>query len=281
MNPASVHSVRRFLAEKGIRPSRRLGQNFLTDRGIARRIVSASGVQPGESCLEIGAGLGMLTEALAAAGGDVTAVEVDARLAEELSARFSGRAGVRVVHGDFLKLDFRDLLAPARLPVRVVANIPYSITTPIIERLLEHRDDVSGIALLVQREVAERVTAAPGTRQYGSLSVFCQMLAAPRIAFTVPRHVFHPEPEVESVLLLLTPGRPRASRAEMDAALRLARAAFTQRRKRLPNPLSEALGVPKQDVEETLRRAGLDPDRRAEDLGVDDYLRLAEILVPD
>lgn len=280
VNAASRSSVRRFLASRGIRPSRRLGQNFLTDRGVAGRIVAVSGLQPGEGCLEIGAGLGMLTDALAAAGAEVTAIELDARLAEALSERMAGCANVRIVHGDFLKLDLRDLLSSIQQPVRVVANIPYSITTPIIERLLEHRTAISGIALLVQKEVAERVSASPGSRQYGSLSVFCQMFTEARVAFAVPRHLFYPEPEVESVLLLMTPRATGLTPEREDAALRLARAAFTQRRKRIVNPLSDLLGLPKEKVEDAMRRAGLDPARRAEELSVADFVRLADLLLP-
>lgn len=247
---------------------------------MAGRIVAVSGLQPGESCLEIGAGLGMLTDALAAAGAEVTAIELDARLAEALSERMAGCANVRIVHGDFLKLDLRDLLSSIQQPVRVVANIPYSITTPIIQRLLEYRTAISGIALLVQKEVAERVSASPGSRQYGSLSVFCQMFTESRLAFAVPRHLFYPEPEVESVLLLMTPRATGLTPEREDAALRLARAAFTQRRKRIVNPLSDLLGLPKEKVEDAMRRAGLDPARRAEELSVADFVRLADLLLP-
>lgn len=264
----------------GGRPSRRLGQNFLTDRKVAQRIVAASGLQPGDSCLEIGSGLGMLTEALAAAGAQVTSVEVDGRLAEAVSRRMCALAAVRVLHADFLKLDLQTLLEEMRPPVRVVANIPYSITTPIIERLLEHRKAISAIALLVQKEVAERISAAPGSRQYGSLSVFCQMFTQVRVAFPVPRRVFYPEPEVDSSLLLLTPRETGLTAEREDAVLRLARAAFTQRRKRLPNPVSDVLGVPKETVEEAMRRAGIDPARRAEELGVQHFAVLADELLP-
>ncbi|BCW98082.1 MAG: ribosomal RNA small subunit methyltransferase A [Armatimonadota bacterium] len=247
---------------------------------MAGRIVAASGLQPGESCLEIGAGLGMLTEALAAAGARVTAIEVDARLAQALSERMAGRANVSVVRCDFLKMDLGALLSSLGRPVRVVANIPYSITSPIIERLLEHRTAISGIALLVQKEVAERVSASPGSRQYGSLSVFCQMFTEARVAFAVPRHLFYPEPAVESVLLLMTPRETGLTAERESAALRLARAAFTQRRKRVVNPLSDLLGIPKDKVEDAIRRAGLDPARRAAELSVADLVRLAKLLLP-
>jgi len=279
INPASPASIRRFFRRVGGRPSRRLGQNFLTDRKVAQRIVAASGLQPGDSCLEIGAGLGTLTEALAAAGARVTSVEVDGRLAEAVSRRMSGLPAVRVLRADFLKLDLQTLLEDMRPPVRVVANIPYSITTPIIERLLEHRRAISAIALLVQKEVAERISAAPGSRQYGSLSVFCQMFTQVRVAFPVPRRVFYPEPEVDSSLLLLTPRETGLTAEREDAVLRLARAAFTQRRKRLPNPVSDVLGVPKETVEEAMRRAGIDPARRAEELAVQEFAVLADELL--
>lgn len=277
-SPFSPSAVRRFLMQRGIRPSRRLGQSFLVDQGTAAKIVAASGLTPGEPCLEIGPGLGALTGVLAAAGAGVTAVEVDRRLADALQETYGDRPGVRIVEGDFLAADMDELLAHASGPARVVANIPYSITTPIIEKLLACKQRLSGIALLVQKEFAERMAAAPGASAFSSLSVFCAYHCDVRLAFTVSRHLFYPAPEVDSALVLLTPLPPRLPPREEDAFFRALRAAFSQRRKKALNALSDGLGLSKVKISAALDGAGIGAEARAQHISLQQYLLLARRL---
>ncbi len=278
LNPASPSSVRRFLSAAGIRPSRRLGQSFLVDQGTAAKIVAASGLASGEACLEIGPGLGALTDALAAAGARVTAVEVDHRLAAALEERYQDNPSITVVDGDILRVDLSEVMDVSAGTVRVVANIPYSITTPIIERLLEHKDRLSGITLLVQKEVAERITASPGSSEYSSLTVFCAYHCEVRLAFTVPRHLFLPSPDVDSALTVMTP-QPARLREDVEALFfRALRAAFSQRRKKAVNGLTAGLGLDKAVVQAALDQAAIAADARAEDISLEGYQRLAAAL---
>jgi 16S rRNA (adenine1518-N6/adenine1519-N6)-dimethyltransferase len=278
LNPASPSSVRRFLSAAGIRPSRRLGQSFLVDQGTAARIVAASGLVAGETCLEIGPGLGALTDALAVAGARVTAVEVDHRLAAALKDRYRDNPSVTIVDGDILRVDLSEVADASSCPVRVVANIPYSITTPIIERLLEHKDRLSGITLLVQKEVAERITASPGSSDYSSLTVFCAYHCDVRLAFTVPRHLFLPSPDVDSALIVMTPQPARLREAVQALFFRALRAAFSQRRKKAANGLAAGMGMDKAVVQAALEQAAIPADARAEDISLEGYLRLAAAL---
>lgn len=274
-NPTSPTSVKRFLRERGFHPSKRLGQSFLIDQGTAGRIVSASGLMAGESCLEIGPGLGALTAALAGSAGALAAVEVDARLAELLRDEYADTPSIRIIHADFLKIDLARLLEELGGRARVVANIPYSITTPIIERLLAHKDGLSGVTLLVQKEVAERITATPGSGAYSSLSVFCAYHAEARIAFGVSRNLFWPVPEVDSSVLTLTPKKAELEDEEEQAFFQILRSAFGQRRKTVLNTLSSGLDIPKDALGAIIGKAGISPGARAEELSLEDYKRLA------
>lgn len=265
----------RFLRSRGIHPSRRLGQSFLVDQGTAGRIAVAGGVAPGDTCLEIGPGLGALTEQLAKSASRVIAVEVDGRFAELLRERFADQPAVNIVHSDFLALDLPEL---AGGPVRVVANIPYSITTPIIERLIRGKGIVRGAALLVQREVAERIAAGPGSRDYSSLSVFCQLHSTVRVAFTVSRRLFVPVPDVDSALLILDPRDTGITPEQERRVEHVVQAGFAQRRKTLVNSLSRMLPAAKEDVARALARAGIPDAVRAEDVDVAGFVRLADEL---
>ncbi len=281
LNPYSPASVARFLRANGIRPSRRLGQSFLTERGTNDRIVASSGLVPEEVCLEIGPGLGALTDILAEKCRGVVAVEVDHRLSDILSRRFAEAESVEIICADFLKLGLGDLLERIPAPVRVVANIPYSITTPVLEKLLEHKDRLTGIALLVQKEVAARVTAAPDSPDYSSLSIFCAYHAACKIAFHVNRHVFVPTPDVDSSLILLTPLKPDLLPPQESTFFRLLRAAFGQRRKTLQNALAVGMGIEKAEAAGLLKKADIGITLRAEELSVDDYKRLARTIADE
>jgi len=277
--PYSPVWIKTALQRMGIRPSKRLGQNFLIDRGVIARIISASGLSQGETCLEIGPGLGALTGALALTAGKVIAVEVDSRLAGYLLEIYGTNQTVEIVHKDFLKADIRALLEYEPGKTRVIANIPYSITSPIIERLLSVKDRVSGITLLVQKEVAARLGASPGSDDYSSLTVYCAYHCRVTVLFDVPRHLFYPRPEVESSLVSLEPMPPRLEPDAEALFFRILRASFSQRRKRLANCLASGMNIPKAEAEKLVHGCGLPPDVRAEELSLDAFLSLTKAAV--
>jgi 16S rRNA (adenine1518-N6/adenine1519-N6)-dimethyltransferase len=258
----------------GVRPSRRLGQNFLLDPRVAERIAGMV-TDPREPVVEIGPGLGALTERLAAGGRTVVAVELDLRLAEEVERLLAGRANVRVVRGDVLEQRLSDLV-PGNAAVTVVANLPYSITTPAVEWVLAGGARVRRALLMVQREVAERMTAQPGGREFGSLAVFLAMHAEVQPLFRVSPGAFYPRPEVESVVVEVMP-RPYPGTTELERsdAEKLARAATVSRRKTIANALARGMGVEPDTARRLLIEADVDPGRRGETLAVEDWLNLA------
>lgn len=264
-------SVRALLAEHGLRPSRRLGQHFLADPNTARRIVRLAGVDTGDRVLEIGPGLGSLTLALRERGCDVLALEVDRSLADVLEVVVTGDEGVRVVTDDALAVDFDILLGAG--PWRCVSNLPYNIATPVVIRLLEEAPSVRTALVMVQREVADRLVAAPGTSAYGAASVRVAYYADARIVGAVPRAVFVPVPKVDSALVEIVrrdvPAVDVPSRARF---FELVRAGFAHRRKMLRRALRPVLGERTADV---LIRAGVDPRARAESLGLTEWASLA------
>lgn len=269
--------LRELLANRGIRPRKRLGQHFLIDHNLLDTIVAALDLDPHDRVLEIGAGVGTLTQPLAASGAQLVAVEVDERLAAVLAETVGVAANVEVMRDDLLALDLKSLLADGRW--KIAGNLPYYITTPILARLLEVRDRVERMVLTVQREVADRINAAPGGRDYGSLSVLAQFHCQVERVAAVSRHCFYPEPEVESVILRFNVrAQPAVAVADEALFFALVRAAFGQRRKTLANALAGAgfaLGRPLPDL---LRAAGIDPQRRGETLSLEEFASLANRL---
>jgi 16S rRNA (adenine1518-N6/adenine1519-N6)-dimethyltransferase len=279
-DPASPSNASALLRAYGLRPRKRWGQNFLCDRNVLDRIVRAAALQPGDNTLEIGAGLGALTRSLADFCESVTSVEIDRLLEPILRETLAGRDNVRLVFADFLQLDLPALLDQAFGPRSgiVVANIPYYITTPILERLLAHKARIRRIVLLVQQEFAERLAAKPGTEQYGSMTVFAQYHARVEMAGKVSRSVFLPPPEVGSAIVALTPVMPGTVAVRDETAFfRLVRAAFGQRRKTLLNALAGGdTGLDRPAAGALLARAGIDPSRRGETLSLQEFARLAD-----
>lgn len=266
-DPLGRGATARLLAAHGIRPRKDLGQHFLVDPNLVRRIVAVSGVGPGDRVLEIGAGAGTLTRGLAAAGARVLAYEVDPRLRPVLEASLEGMDGVEVRYEDASDLD------PARLedgPWVVVANLPYHVGTPLLLTLLRRAPAITRFVVMLQREAVERLAASPGSRTYGLPSVVVRLYGRVEIAFRVPPTVFLPLPRVESAVAVVhrTPSHPSAERA-----IALAASAFGQRRKMLRRSLAGALADPTA----VLAAAGIDATLRAEDLAAEDYLRLAEV----
>lgn len=280
---ATPSGMAAVLAHYGLAPRKGLGQNFLVDRHIVAKILDAAQLTPTDTVLEIGPGLGVLTWELATRVQSVIAVEVDAGLMRWLGDLFAGHPRVRLVHGDALEVDLAALLqehppGPGG-SAKVLANLPYYITSPLLMRLLEEGLPLSLLVVMVQKEVARRLTARPGSKDYGALSVAVQLRATVETVTAVPPGVFFPPPEVESavVRLALRPLPPEAGDGSFVSAV--VRAAFGQRRKTLRNALQGAAGPwDKTAVPAALAAAGIDGSRRGETLSVEEFVRLAAAL---
>ena len=261
------------------RAKRSLGQNFLVDRRALARVVDAAELSPSDQELEIGPGRGALTERLAERAGRVVAIELDDALVARLSARFADRPSVRIVAGDARTLDVGALL-DASAGYKLVANLPYYAATPIVRRFLEMDDGPRLMVVMVQREVARSMTAAPGDMSL--LSVATQLYGRPRLVATVPPRAFRPAPKVTSAIVRIDvydrPALPL--RSERDF-FRLARAGFSARRKQLRNALSRGLSLPAAEAERLLARAGIDPRRRAETLSLAEWGALHDAAGPE
>lgn len=258
-----------LLKKYDLRPKKGLGQNFLSDPNVLKRVVAAGGVTSQDVVLEIGPGLGSLTLALAHEAKRVVAVEIDERMLGPLEEVLGGEENVRVVHGDVLEQDIPQLMAYPE-PYVVVANIPYYITSPILRHLLESGHPPVRLALTVQREVAERIVASPPEMSLLALSV--QVYGAAQIAFRIPAGAFTPRPKVDSAVVRVDVlPTPRIPAALLDLFFRLARAGFSQKRKTLRNSISAGMHWGKDEAEETLRAAAIDPMRRAETLSMEEW----------
>lgn len=256
------------------RPRKRFGQHFLVDVSVARRIVALARLSGRETVLEVGPGRGALTRLLVREAARLYLIEIDRDLSRRLREEFASSPNVKVVEGDVLDIDLLELL-PTDRPVVVVANLPYNISTPVLMQLLETPERFARLVLMVQREVAERLCGAPGSKAYGALSVMAQLVAAMRIALRVPPAAFSPRPKVESAVVVLEPHRDgQVSDAERHAIRRVVRTVFMQRRKQLGNALTPLTAHPHA----VLRDLGVDPRRRPETLTVAEFVRLARAL---
>ena len=269
--PIQPGEIRRLLTSIGVAPYKGWGQHFLADPGVPRRMVEIAGIEPGDAVIEVGPGLGILTEALLRAGAEVTAVEVDPRLAAYLRERFAGDSRLRLVEGDVLKLDLADLAPPGR-PVKLVANLPYSITSAALRHALAGPWRPSSLVVMVQEEVARRIVAAPP--EMSLLAVSVQLFGQPRLALRVPGDAFVPPPTVNSAVVAMRVEAPPLPDAEHTRFFRIVAAGFAQRRKTLLNSLSAGLSLPRPAIEPALVAAGIDPLRRAQTLALDEWLRL-------
>jgi 16S rRNA (adenine1518-N6/adenine1519-N6)-dimethyltransferase len=268
---------RRASAPRVTRPKKRFGQHFLVSPAVLRGILRLAELTPEDTVLEIGAGTGTLTAALAAKVRQVLAVEVDRDLIPPLRRRFAGQPHVRIIHADALRFDFAQLTAPCK----VVANLPYGTATAILMRLLAQRRRISLAVVMLQREVAARLCATPGTKAYGSLTLTAQWYATVYKGFQVPPSAFSPAPKVMSSVVKIIPhAQPPLAVRDEALLFRLIRAAFAQRRKTLLNALAAALRpqVEPAVLAQTLRAAGLDGRRRGETLTLAEFARLADAL---
>jgi 16S rRNA (adenine1518-N6/adenine1519-N6)-dimethyltransferase len=265
----TLHILKTF----GIHMSKKLGQNFLVDEQVVDGIVAAANLKTDDTVLEIGPGIGTLTQGLAETGARIVAVELDRRLIEVLGRTLSGYENIQLVQGDILRIDITREVAAEKY--KVVANLPYYITTPIIMGLLEQRLPVELLVTMVQKEVAQRMVAKPGSKTYGALSVAVQYYTEPEIMFTVPPSSFIPSPAVESAVIRCTVRRePPVIIQSEKIFFRVVKASFAQRRKTLANSLKTA-GLDTEKVRNILNAAGIDGSRRGETLSLQEFADIA------
>ena len=261
------------------KPRKELGQHFLTNPSLLEKIVAAADIQPAQVVLEIGPGLGHLTWALAQAGARVVAIEIDRDLAARLTAETRSNPSVTVIQGDFLTASPADWLAQVQLsgaPYKVVANIPYYVTSPILRALLETGHQPELIVIMVQLEVAKQITATPD--EMNLLAVSVQFFGDPRLVGRVPAGAFHPRPKVDSAIVRIRVHHPsRWPAVEADRFFSLVRAGFGERRKQLRNALSHGLNTSAEEADRRLARAGIDSHRRAETLSLEEWKRIYQV----
>jgi 16S rRNA (adenine1518-N6/adenine1519-N6)-dimethyltransferase len=273
---------RAILAKYQIRPLKRLGQSFLADPNIIRKIVEVSGIRRDETVVEIGAGLGVMTALMAGKAERVIALEIDRALIPVLHEELKGCANVKILHVDALKFEFRSAaVARGGATVKVVGNIPYSISSQILFRLLEDRDHISSMVLMFQKEVAERLVAGPGSKTYGILSVLVQLYTDPAIVLNVSPRCFYPRPRVESAVVRMDIREKPLADVDDDAfLLTVVRSAFSKRRKTLLNNLRDLsrIGLRNEAVLSILKGLDIDPARRAETLSPEDFAHLSNAI---
>jgi 16S rRNA (adenine1518-N6/adenine1519-N6)-dimethyltransferase len=274
--------VRAFLEAHGLAARRDLGQNFLHDERVAEKLARIAAVESGDRVIEIGTGLGILTQALAARAGRVITVEVDAGIVRALRREAVLPANVELIHGDALDLDLDRMAGEAAGPVRIVGNLPYAVASPLLRRLLDCRERLVSWSVMVQKEVAARLLATPGTREYGSLTVLHQLVATVKIGLDVHPRCFYPVPRVTSTFLQITPrSEVSLTAGELRMVEGVVRAAFAHRRKTIVNSLRTAAAgsfLPPQRIAETLAGHGIDRRARAQSLSPEQWLEIARAL---
>lgn len=277
-NPSVIRAIKK---KYGFQFSKSLGQNFLISRDVVEGIVSAAGIGPDDLVIEIGPGIGVLTSEAADAAGKVVCIELDRNLIEVLSDTLAGRENITVVEGNVLKTDLTRLIEEEKgdlTGVKIIGNLPYYITTGIIMKLLEERVPAESITIMMQKEVAERVAADPGSRIYGALSVAVQYYCTVHHALEVPKENFMPQPKVDSTVLRLDLRKqPAVDVMDENMFFQCVKAGFGQRRKTLSNSL-KATGFSAERITDALTAAGVDPKRRAETLSLEDFANIANAL---
>ena len=278
----SSHSATMDLVKRhGFKFTKSLGQNFLIDDNIVDKIVAGAGIGPSDKIIEVGPGIGTLTREMASRAGALMAVEIDKNLIPILADTLGDFENVKIVNEDIIKADIRGLIDENLdgEPVKLVANLPYYITTPIIMRFLEEDINVTDIVVMVQKEVAERMNAQPGGKDFGALSVAVQFYCDTEIVAKVPRHLFVPQPNVDSIVIALRVRPERKYRVDSeDLFFKVVKAAFGQRRKTLLNSIASMGNLSKDMVKEALEEAGIDPKRRGETLSLDEFANLSNVI---
>jgi 16S rRNA (adenine1518-N6/adenine1519-N6)-dimethyltransferase len=274
-----VASTRKELAEYGLFPKKRLGQHFLVDSNILNKLIRTAKIGEEDVVLEVGPGLGKMTLALAHRVKKVIAVEIDPKLVAILNEKVKDYPNVEVVKGDILKVDFKHFFEKEGHPVKVVANLPYQISTPLLSRLIESKEAFSTFTLMLQKEVAERMVAPPGNKEYGPLSIFVQLFFDVCIRFFIKPSAFFPPPKIESAVVRMAwKEKPVIETKDEEWFKKVVRACFGYRRKTLINALKHSeLSLP-ESIESKMERIGIDPRRRPETLSIQEFVRLANAL---
>jgi 16S rRNA (adenine1518-N6/adenine1519-N6)-dimethyltransferase len=281
---ATPRRTKDIIRRHGFSFKKSLGQNFLIDQNILNNIVDAAELDSTKGALEIGPGIGALTERLAQSAGTVTAVEIDKRLIPILKEVLEPYPHVHVEQADVLEVDLKSLFESNFKDVSkvsVVANLPYYVTTPILMKLLEEKLPLEHIVVMIQKEVAQRMAASPGSKEYGSLSIAVQYYSVPKLICTVPRTVFIPQPNVDSAVIRLTVReQPPVDAKDEVHFFDVVRSSFTQRRKTISNNLKSRFALPegREKIDAMLIQAGIDPSRRGETLSLQEFATLSNVL---
>ena len=272
-------TIRDIKERYGFKLSKSLGQNFLTDKNIIDRIVESAEIGPDDLVIEIGPGIGVITREASEAAKKVIAVEIDKNLIPILEETLGDCDNVEIINRDILKTDVNELIRNCKecfSGVKIIGNLPYYITTPIIMKLLEDEVKADSITIMMQKEVADRIKAMPGTKAYGALSVAVQYYCTVEAVVNVPKDVFVPQPKVDSTVLRLSIREEKpVELADSDVFFRCVKAGFGQRRKTLLNSLMGVENITKEGVKQALEAAGIDPSRRAETLDLEEFARLS------
>ncbi len=277
-NLSNISVIRDVLSRHGFSFSKGLGQNFLINPTVCPRMAEMGNAKPGWGIIEIGAGVGVLTAELARRADKVVCIEIDSRLLPVLDETLAEFDNIKIVNEDVLKVDLHKLIEQefAGMPVAVCANLPYYITSPIIMNLLEAHLPIASLTVMVQKEAAARLCAEPGSREVGAVSIAVRYYSEPKILFQVSRGSFLPAPDVDSTVIRLdVRDHPPVEVGSEEQFFKVVRAAFSQRRKTLPNTLSAGLGIPKAQAIEMLEKAGIPTNLRAEQLTLDQFALLS------
>lgn len=276
----SAKYLKQIIEEHRFKFSKSLGQNFLIDGNIVKKIVRDAGITKDDYILEVGPGIGTLTEELSLRAKKVVAVEIDKNLLPILDITLKRYENIEIFHGDILDIDIKKLI-DERLeggPVKVVANLPYYVTTPIIARFLEEDLNVESLTIMVQKEVAQRMVSKEGSKVYGSLSVFVNFYSEPEILLNVPKSVFMPSPKIDSAVIRLNM-KEKLPQVDKDQFFKVVKASFSKRRKTILNALSSyGFQLTKEEFKTALEKAGIDPKSRAEELNLEQFVSLSEVL---
>jgi 16S rRNA (adenine1518-N6/adenine1519-N6)-dimethyltransferase len=275
-------SVSQELREYGLFPRKRLGQHFLVDPNILNKVIRTAQVGKEDVVLEVGPGLGAMTLALAREVKKVIAIEIDRKLAAILKEKVTVHPNVEVVESDILRVDFKHFFQKEGHPIKVVANLPYQISTPLLFRFIESKEAFSTFTLMLQKEVAERMVAPPGKKEYGPLSIFAQMFLDVSIRFFIKPSAFSPPPKVESAVVhMVWKEKPMVQTNDEQWFKKVVKACFGYRRKTLSNALKHSeLSLP-ESIALSMGKIGIDPRRRPETLTIEEFTKLAEALKPD
>ncbi|HEY5576050.1 MAG TPA: 16S rRNA (adenine(1518)-N(6)/adenine(1519)-N(6))-dimethyltransferase RsmA [Clostridiaceae bacterium] len=269
--------TKNIVKKYGFKFSKGLGQNFLIDDTVLEDIIAAADISPEDLVIEIGPGVGTLTKLLLKKAKKVCAIELDDKLIPILHEELKEFGNLEVIHGDALKVDFNEIIGDEK-SVKVVANLPYYVTTPIISRLLKGNYSFSSITIMIQKEVAERIAAKPSTKDYGALTLLVQYHSTVEIVRKVSPDAFIPQPKVESMVIKLNklPG-PRVDVADVDLFFKVIRESFNMRRKTLSNSLKN-MKIDKEKLQKAFEEAGIDPIRRGETLSIEEFAKLSDCI---